>query len=188
MREKPELIYIAAPYEQKELARLVARVLSSLGHRVTSFWHEQTDPVPADLHARLANRDLHRVRKSTRLLCLNPDDSKTGGTTLEVGVAIGCKIPVTYFAPAESKNLLLSSAAYHFETGPIGANVYEALSFEDPWWLREAEFLATTSDQITPADLQPTSTPTPKKETKNAKPKQQPKRSSSDRNRSPRKR
>lgn len=123
-------VYIAAPYRQKELARTVARSLEALQHDIVSFWHEQIDPVPEDLHPTLARADIAAVKNCDLLFCLNPDDSTTGALHLEAGVAQAAGKAVICIQSEYSKNLLLRQHE-HFLTKPRGADFIRV--FTEPY-------------------------------------------------------
>ena len=80
-------IYVAAPYELKEQASVVAARLRALGHSVTSGWHDRED-VNEEATAR---RDLEEVEACDTLLLINVQEwahKGTGGRHVEYGYAL----------------------------------------------------------------------------------------------------
>lgn len=80
-------VYIAAPYQLKGEAEVLADLLSQRKVSVTSSWLHM-DSTDCDDHARL---DLADIRSSDALVALNPkhwSTSGTGGRHVELGYAL----------------------------------------------------------------------------------------------------
>lgn len=83
-------IYIAAPFQCRELARAYAQILQEAGHVVTSRWHglEGEQSTDGDEWAR---KDLADVAAADALLAINPIEwvnAGTGGRHVEFGAAL----------------------------------------------------------------------------------------------------
>lgn len=86
-------VYIAAPYEFRERAQTIMRVLGVRGLEVTSTWLRETHVVGADA----AMVDLDDVRRADVMLLLNPEGWErqgTGGRHAELGAALALEMSV----------------------------------------------------------------------------------------------
>ena len=70
-------VYIAAPFQLRELARDAMLTLEALGFPVTSSWLRVDDMPDTDAAARM---DLADVDRADVLVLLNPEDWRTTGT------------------------------------------------------------------------------------------------------------
>lgn len=85
------VVYIAAPFDQREQAQQLKEFLESLGHVTTSAWitsHYGTyDEVSPEVAAVEAHLDLEAIRRAEVLILIN-GASTSGGMHLEMGYAI----------------------------------------------------------------------------------------------------
>lgn len=91
-------VYIAAPFECREMARRLQRLLVLHKVEVVSRWisEEMTFGTDAD-NREFALNDLHDIATADLLVALNPEGWErkgTGGRHVEVGFALGIDLPV----------------------------------------------------------------------------------------------
>jgi nucleoside 2-deoxyribosyltransferase len=86
-------VYIAAPYPERDAARLLMAELERAGFEVTSTWLREEDEL-ADKFARL---DLADVDRADVLVAINPPTylkAGTGGRHVELGYALALHKPI----------------------------------------------------------------------------------------------
>lgn len=83
-------IYLAAPWSEKVLARVLGMILAQQGHLLTEEWWEHpetTDGVELERQARL---DMAAIERADLLILLNlqPRGGETSGKAVEFGYAL----------------------------------------------------------------------------------------------------
>jgi hypothetical protein len=118
-------VYLAAPYQKKDLIKGYALELQAAGVGVTSSWLDEIHPPTIQMpdlsheeHQKYALRDLQDIR-AAQIFVLFTDPSKTvirAGRHVEFGVAVERGIPI-YVVGLERENIFHHLARVtHIET------------------------------------------------------------------------
>jgi nucleoside 2-deoxyribosyltransferase len=95
-------VYIAAPFNSRDRAKILRDVLKVHGVGCTATWLDSHihDNVADDQQAEEAARDLRDIRKADAfILVCNSGPSSTGGMFIEFGYALGLNIPIYVVKP-----------------------------------------------------------------------------------------
>lgn len=102
-------IYIAS--SNPLAASHVAHVLTAHGFTITSTWHEKpflkTSQIPTDERVEIASEDRGQILESDGLVLIADSHKVPGGKFVEVGIAIGLRLPVVILGPEPRENVML---------------------------------------------------------------------------------
>lgn len=104
-RGESRLIYIAAPFDQRDRAKRVKEQLEAAGHVTTSTWissHlDNLDELDSESAMHEANHDAEGVLRSEIMVFLN-GESTSGGMHVEMGIAIAASKSILLVGPRTS--------------------------------------------------------------------------------------
>jgi hypothetical protein len=82
-------IYVASKFEERDRVKGIQRQLIAAGHTITYDWTTNTE-----ISAAQARADLDGVRTADALVLVAERDLPYCGSLVEVGIALGCDIPI----------------------------------------------------------------------------------------------
>lgn len=95
-------VYVAASFEQRTEVKAAYKLLRSAGHSVTADWttHKEITSLPSqaereELTTKYALEDVGGV-ESAEVFILLLGDRKSTGAHIELGIALGAKLPYIY--------------------------------------------------------------------------------------------
>lgn len=111
-------IYLAAPWVNREVARVVRDELEAVGHVVTSRWLGVLDsgPIPSSPEKckQEANMDLNDIDLASLFLVLTDERPVGAGHHVELGYALAKKKHIVVVGPI--KSVFHHLADHHFDT------------------------------------------------------------------------
>jgi hypothetical protein len=108
--------YMAAGFDTRDLMRERRAQLQAMGHRVTSRWIDETEPIgPASEAAEHSgNKDLEDIDRAWQFLLFTESPSTTGGYHVEFGYALAQGKMLVVIGPYT--NIFQRQAMYQFNT------------------------------------------------------------------------
>ena len=101
-------VYVSGKFEQKNPIRNVMKVIKDYGATITHDWTEYDEPKTFD-EARLNSKnDMYGIQAADALLVVAYHDLPYKNTLIEIGIALGLKIPV-YILGDSLDNLMFIS-------------------------------------------------------------------------------
>jgi len=114
-------IYLAAPFNLKDILRERAKLIRKKGHEVTSGWlmeriNSKKDIEPGENYRKHAERDIRDIDRSDLFVLFTVDPRefiKRGGKHFEAGYAYAKGIPVEVIGPNENIFYFLRDIKHH---------------------------------------------------------------------------
>lgn len=120
-------LYLAAPWSQRDQARIMSQKLMEAGHIVTATWFNQEPTDDPAMLREFALRDIEELFSANMLILINSQKrgEETSGKAVETGLAI-----------ATLKGIIIvgeRSNIFHYLNMPIVDSIEEALKELQGW-------------------------------------------------------